>query len=87
MGTMNFSIPDDVKDKFNEVFKNENKSAVITDLMRRAIEGYARTGSATSDEQQRHRFEAALTRLEQARRTGRTYSDEEIRALREEGRH
>ena len=87
MGTMNFSIPDDVKDKFNEVFKDENKSAVIAELMRRAVEEFARTGSVPSDEQQQQRFEAALTRLEQARRMGRTYSDEEIRALREEGRH
>ena len=87
MGTMNFSIPDDVKDKFNEVFKNENKSAVIAELMRRAVVEFARTGSAPSNEQQQQRFEAALTRLEQARRTGRTYSDEEIRAQREKGRH
>ncbi len=38
MATMNFSIPEDVKDKFNEVFKDDNKSAVITELMRKAIE-------------------------------------------------
>ncbi len=38
MATMNFSIPDDVKEAFNKAFEGENKSAVITRLMRRAIE-------------------------------------------------
>ena len=38
MATMNFSIPDDVKEAFNKAFDSENKSAVITTLMRRAIE-------------------------------------------------
>ena len=28
MGTMNFSIPDDVKEAFNKAFEGENKSAV-----------------------------------------------------------
>ena len=30
MGTMNFSIPDDVKEAFNRAFEGENKSAVIS---------------------------------------------------------
>ena len=34
MATMNFSIPDDVKDAFNRAFEGENKSAVIARLMR-----------------------------------------------------
>jgi metal-responsive CopG/Arc/MetJ family transcriptional regulator len=38
MATINISIPDDVKSEFNEMFAMENKSAVITDLMRQAIE-------------------------------------------------
>mgnify|MGYP000979726144 CR=1 FL=1 len=38
MGTMNFSIPDDLKARFNEVFKDENKSAVISRLIREEIE-------------------------------------------------
>jgi hypothetical protein len=28
MGTVNFSIPDEVKDSFNEAFAGQNKSAV-----------------------------------------------------------
>ena len=38
MATINFSVPDDVKDTFNKVFKGENKSAILTRLMRTAIE-------------------------------------------------
>jgi hypothetical protein len=38
MPTMNFSVPDDVKVSFNEVFADQNKSAVVVQLMREAIE-------------------------------------------------
>lgn len=38
MGTMNFSVPEDVKQDFDRTFAGENKSAVLTDLMRQAIE-------------------------------------------------
>ena len=34
---MNFSVPDDMKRDFNEAFAGENKSAVLTRLMRQAI--------------------------------------------------
>ncbi len=37
MGTMNFSIPDDLKQRFNAVFKDANKSAIIARLMAEAI--------------------------------------------------
>jgi hypothetical protein len=37
MPTVNFSVPQDVKDAFNAVFKGQNKSAVITDLMQEAV--------------------------------------------------
>jgi hypothetical protein len=38
MATMNFSIPQDVKDAFNATFKRKNKSAIISELMIEAIE-------------------------------------------------
>jgi metal-responsive CopG/Arc/MetJ family transcriptional regulator len=38
MATMNFSVPDDLKEAFNEAFKDQNKSAIIADLMREAVE-------------------------------------------------
>ena len=85
MGTMNFSIPDDVKDAFNKTFADENKSAIVADLMRRAVEARARADTVTEQDRLR-RFDAAVSRLEAARRSGRTYSDEEIWQARQEGR-
>jgi hypothetical protein len=38
MATMHFSIPDDVKDRFNEVFEGQNTSVLVTTLMLQAIE-------------------------------------------------
>ena len=38
MATVNFSIPDAVKQAFNEEFAKENKSAILTRLMQQAIE-------------------------------------------------
>jgi hypothetical protein len=37
MATVNFSVPDDVKAEFDKTFGGQNKSAVIADLMRKAI--------------------------------------------------
>lgn len=37
MATMNFSIPDDVKDRFNRTFAHANKSALVTKLLQEAI--------------------------------------------------
>jgi hypothetical protein len=37
MATISFSVPDDVRDRFNEVFAGHNKSAVITTLLLHAI--------------------------------------------------
>jgi hypothetical protein len=38
MATMNFSVPEQVKRDFQETFAGDNKSAIIADLMRRAVE-------------------------------------------------
>lgn len=38
MATVNFSVPDDVKDAFNLAYQGQNKSAVITEMMREAVE-------------------------------------------------
>ena len=80
MAIMNFSIPDDVKDKFNEVFEGQNKSAVITRLMRRAIE--EREQRAKQDEA----FDSLLEELLRVRAQDPPLSDEEIRRIRVEGR-
>lgn len=38
MATVNFSVPEPVKEAFNKAFAGENKSAVLTQLMRQAVE-------------------------------------------------
>ena len=38
MSTVNFSVPEAVKQAFNETFEGRNKSAVIADLMLEAVE-------------------------------------------------
>lgn len=38
MATMNFSVPEDVKQAFNAEFEGQNKSAVLTRLLREAVE-------------------------------------------------
>ena len=37
MATVNFSVPNEVKDAFNEMFGSKNKSAVISNLMMQAV--------------------------------------------------
>ncbi|MBS0487723.1 MAG: hypothetical protein JSS13_10300 [Proteobacteria bacterium] len=38
MATVNFSVPEDVKDAFNATFDGRNKSAIVADLLREAVE-------------------------------------------------
>jgi predicted transcriptional regulator len=38
MASMNFSVPDDVKDAFNAAFAGQNKSAIVAQLMRDAVQ-------------------------------------------------
>ena len=42
MATVNFSIPEQVKEAFNAAFSGQNKSAIVAELMREAIEREAR---------------------------------------------
>lgn len=76
MATVNFSVPDAVKQAFNETFKNQNKSAIIADLMSEAVE--------RAQHQQRHR--AAIDRILERRKHAPSMTDEELHAAREEGR-
>jgi hypothetical protein len=43
MAIVNFSVPDEVKKAFDKAFKDRNKSAVIAELMRRAVAEAERT--------------------------------------------
>jgi hypothetical protein len=72
MATMNFSVPDDLKDEFNEVFGGENKSAGIASLMRSAIDDRRRQA-------QRRRAVDALLDL---RRRQAPASEEEVASAR-----
>ncbi len=76
MATVNFSVPEAVKQAFNETFKNHNKSAIIANLMSEAVE--------RAQHQQRHR--AAIDRILERRKHAPSMTDEELRAAREEGR-
>ena len=38
MATVNFSVPEGVKKAFNKAFAKQNKSGVMADLMREAVE-------------------------------------------------
>jgi hypothetical protein len=80
MGTMNFSIPDDVKEAFNEAFEGENKSAIVAGLMRRAVED--RKQRAKQDED----LDALIAELLRVRAEDPPLSDSEIRRLRIQGR-
>jgi len=74
MGTLNFSIPDDVKDAFNKAFEDENKSAVIARLMRRAV----------VEKERSRRSQGFVERLREIRGRSRPATDDEIRRAREE---
>ena len=76
MATVNFSVPEDVKTAFNETFEGRNKSAVIAELMREAVERVRR----------RQKGREAIERILHRRRRASAASDEELRSIREEGR-
>jgi metal-responsive CopG/Arc/MetJ family transcriptional regulator len=77
MATVNFSVPEDVKQAFNTAFQGQNKSAIIADLMREAVE---RT-------QHQQRQSEAIDRILERRKHAPPITEEEFRAAREEGRH
>lgn len=76
MAKMTFSIPDDVKDRFNEAFADTNKSAVVTRLMLDALDQIER----------KRRSEKAVRRIlnRRAKGKGPYISTEEILKTRDE---
>jgi hypothetical protein len=60
MATVNFSVPEEVKQAFDETFKGKNKSAIIAELMREAVEREKRWAQHTS----------AIDRILERRQTG-----------------
>lgn len=76
MAAVNFSVPDDVQEAFNEVFKDRNQSAIITELMREAVERA----------QRKQRSHAAIARILERRQHAPTLTAEALRLAREAGR-
>jgi metal-responsive CopG/Arc/MetJ family transcriptional regulator len=76
MSTVNFSIPEDVKDAFNATFEGQNKSAVIADLMREAVE------RAQSQQRGKDAFQRILARRQYAP----SVTETQFRIARDEGR-
>ena len=76
MATVNFSVPDEVKEAFNKAFAGENKSAIIARLMRQAVE----------EKERQLRNQAIIEEITRLREKSPKVTDEEIRRAREEGR-
>jgi len=76
MATVNFSVPDDVKAEFDKAFGGQNKSAVIADLMRKAV----------ADAKLRKRRMEIFRTLTQRRSERPSLSDARIRTSRTAGR-
>jgi len=76
MATVNFSVPDDVKAEFDKTFGGQNKSAVIADLMRKAV----------ADAKLRKRRVDIFRTLTQRRTERPKLSDVQIRISRNLGR-
>lgn len=76
MATVNFSVPDDVKVAFDRAFGDQNKSAIIAELMRRAV----------ADANRRKQREEIFRKLTQRRTQRPSLSNDEVRAARIAGR-
>ncbi|HRO61017.1 MAG TPA: hypothetical protein PK177_17945 [Burkholderiaceae bacterium] len=76
VATVNFSVPDDLKEAFNAAFEGQNKSAIIAQLMREAIERAER----------RRVHVDAIDRILERRRRAPALSEENFRIARETGR-
>ena len=76
MATVNFSVPEEIKQAFQEAFANDNKSAVIARLMQQAVE----------EKKRQQRRAAAIDALLDFRRQQKPVSDSEITRAREADR-
>ncbi len=74
MSTMNFSVPDRVKEEFNKYYAGENKSAVLTRMLEEAID------EKKKQEQRAKAMDAIL----EFRKSTRYVSTEEILQIKQE---
>jgi len=72
MASVNYSVPDEVKELFNATFAGRNKSAIIADLMVRAV----------AEEERAARSRRAADRLLERRPTKRPVTTRQIREAR-----
>ena len=76
MTTVNFSVPEEVKQSFNRTFAGQDKSHIITALMSRAVE----------EASYKKRRQEAFHKLTEGRSDRPTLLDDELYRLRNEGR-
>jgi metal-responsive CopG/Arc/MetJ family transcriptional regulator len=76
MATVNFSVPEDIKQAFQETFANENRSAVIARLMQQAVD----------DKKRQQRRADAIDALLDLRRKQRPVSERVIARARQADR-
>jgi hypothetical protein len=74
VATVNYSVPDEVKRAFNEMFAGRNKSAIIAELMAQAVE----------EERRKARRARAMEKLLARRSERPAMSAGEIARVREE---
>jgi len=74
MATMNFSIPEQVKERFNQTFANANKSAIVTQLLEEAIDRAER----------KQRSDEAVKRILARRQSVPVTSTEEVLRIRDD---
>ena len=76
MSTINFSVPEDVKEAFNATFAGQNKSAILAQLMREAV--------ARAEEERRRT--SAVKRILERRQNAPILSDHALSKARRAGR-
>jgi hypothetical protein len=76
MSTVNFSVPEEVKQAFDAAFAGRNKSAIVAQLMREAVE----------QELQRRASQAIVERIIEDRKTAPVRSAAALRRARVQGR-
>lgn len=76
MATVNFSVPDEVKEAFDKAFGDHNKSAVIAELMRRAVR----------EQQLQKRREQLFRQLSRGRAHRPSFTNAEVHKVRNTGR-
>ncbi len=76
MATVNFSVPEEIKQAFNRTFAKNNKSAIIAELMMQAVE----------NEKRRKKRSRAVETILKLRAISPAITEQEFRAAREQGR-